>query len=359
MRVRPWVAATLVSGLVVTAAGVSPVVVPVVRLVSATVAHAQLNAVTATSAANAWAVGTLSGKRTFVEHWNGRSWKVQSSPNASTYNYLMAVSATSTSSAWAVGYSQSSVGCGTCSRTLIEHWNGSRWRIVHSPNVGTSSLSNTLYGVAAVSGSDAWAVGVANSPGHGFRPVLEQWTGTTWVLRSGVKSYDQFQAVTGTSPSNVWAIGGSGIEHWNGTGWQQQLVNQGSEYLDAGSATSPANAWAVGLQLSGHTTYPRAREWTGNNWTVTATPKLTNGSLTGVAATSPTNAWAVGWYGSPHPFILRWNGTEWTRQTVPNVGGAEFLAVTATSTTNAWAVGFTTATNSLIEHWNGTIWKRQ
>src|SRR5437868_6734376 len=113
-------AAGLVLSLPFVTAGAAPLV-----LASATMPHGQLHAVTATSPRNAWAVGTLGGKHTLVEHWNGSSWRVQASPNESTYNYLYGVSATAASNAWAVGYSQNSVGCGSCSRTLIEHWNGS------------------------------------------------------------------------------------------------------------------------------------------------------------------------------------------------------------------------------------------
>ena len=39
----------------------------------------------------------------------------------------------------------------------VEHWNGTSWAIVPSPNMGTGN--NHLNGVAAVSASDVWAVG--------------------------------------------------------------------------------------------------------------------------------------------------------------------------------------------------------
>ncbi len=44
-------------------------------------------------------------------------------------NILLAATATSEDDVWAVGESLNSVG----SQTLIEHWNGVKWRIVHSP----------------------------------------------------------------------------------------------------------------------------------------------------------------------------------------------------------------------------------
>jgi hypothetical protein len=46
------------------------------------------------------------------------------------------------------------------SHTLIEHWNGSAWTIVPSPNVGSGN--NSLAAVAARSANDVWAVGYAD-----------------------------------------------------------------------------------------------------------------------------------------------------------------------------------------------------
>jgi hypothetical protein len=48
---------------------------------------------------------------------------------------------------------------GTTDQTLIEHWNGTSWKQVTSPNPGGSSDDNILNGVAATSSTNAWAVG--------------------------------------------------------------------------------------------------------------------------------------------------------------------------------------------------------
>src|SRR5438105_3286110 len=50
-------------------------------------------------------------------------------------NYLNGVSATSSTDAWAVG----SYTVGTAANTLAEHWNGTSWSVVPSPNVGSGS----------------------------------------------------------------------------------------------------------------------------------------------------------------------------------------------------------------------------
>ena len=51
--------------------------------------------------------------------------------------------------AWAVGEYLDGSGP---NRTLAEHWNGTSWSVVPSPN-------GYLYGVAAVTANDVWAVG--------------------------------------------------------------------------------------------------------------------------------------------------------------------------------------------------------
>ena len=119
-----------------------------------------LNGVAAISATDVWAVGYyINGtgvNQTLVEHWNGSAWSVVPSPNVGTTydNYLKGVAAVSATNVWAVGYYYN----GTVYQTLMEHWNGSAWSVVSSPNAGTS-YDNYLTGVGAVSSTDVWAVG--------------------------------------------------------------------------------------------------------------------------------------------------------------------------------------------------------
>ena len=62
------------------------------------------------------------------------------------------MAAVSSSDVWAVG-SQGS-------RTLTEHWDGTRWSVVTSPNpLPTTKGNNFLTSVTTVSSGDVWAVG--------------------------------------------------------------------------------------------------------------------------------------------------------------------------------------------------------
>jgi hypothetical protein len=48
---------------------------------------------------------------------------------------------------------------GVTARTLIEQWDGSAWSIASSPNSGTSTSGNYLFGATCASASQCWAVG--------------------------------------------------------------------------------------------------------------------------------------------------------------------------------------------------------
>ena len=83
---------------------------------------------------------------------------------------LEAVAATSASNAWAVGLTDST------HKALIERWNGTVWKQVPTP---TPAGGGSLAGVAATSGSNAWAVGQTGSAGR-IKTLILRWNGKTW-----------------------------------------------------------------------------------------------------------------------------------------------------------------------------------
>jgi hypothetical protein len=102
-------------------------------------------------------------------------WSIIASPNAGLYDELDGVSVLSANDVWAVGYITALNG--TDNQTLIQHWDGSQWKIVSSPNPG--SARDQLYGVAAISANDVWAVGSSFNGGNSnILPLLEHWDGT-------------------------------------------------------------------------------------------------------------------------------------------------------------------------------------
>jgi len=75
--------------------------------------------------------------KALIEHYNGTSWSIVSSPNPSNADNTLLESVVSTSSgiAWAVGYTSTNTGT---NQTVIEQWNGASWNLVSSPNPTTA-----------------------------------------------------------------------------------------------------------------------------------------------------------------------------------------------------------------------------
>jgi hypothetical protein len=118
----------------------------------------ELDGVVVRSASSAWAVGfdnpNAQYSKSLIEHWNGSHWRRVSSPDRAYGNYLLSVDARSNSDIWAVGYAANPKGY----HTLAEHWNGSRWSLATTPDPNPSF--NLLFGISFVPGTRTfWAVG--------------------------------------------------------------------------------------------------------------------------------------------------------------------------------------------------------
>src|SRR5207253_1509847 len=135
-------------------------------------------------ASNVWAVGWQANRgiaQTLIEHWNGTQWSVVKSPSpASVDNELFGVAAVSATNVWAVGFIANNTANGPVEKTLIEHWNGTQWSVMKSPS--PSSVDNNLTGVAAVSANDVWAVGFYANSSNIWQTLTEHWNGTRWSV---------------------------------------------------------------------------------------------------------------------------------------------------------------------------------
>ena len=136
--------------------------------------HASLAAVSCPSTTNCTAVGSQGSTKdfttkSFVEHWNGKSWSIVPSadPKGAIQVSLSDVSCRSTSSCYAAGgYSTPSAG-----KTLVEHWNGKAWSIVASANPAHSAVA-VLNSVSCPSPTRCIAVGSFDSR-NGFFTLTE------------------------------------------------------------------------------------------------------------------------------------------------------------------------------------------
>ena len=110
----------------------------------------------------------------------GTKWSTVGSTAPATAN-LAAVSAISGSDAWAAGQycvSNCSSPAGVID-TLIMHWNGTKWSQVNSPSP-SSTGRNLLFAVTATTASNAWAVGGYPNSSLVATTLILHWNGTKW-----------------------------------------------------------------------------------------------------------------------------------------------------------------------------------
>ena len=316
-----------------------------------------LTGVTAISRTDAWAVGyyrdlNTNGFHTLVLHWDGTSWTQITSPSPTggpgQGSFLMSVSAVSSSDVWAVG--QYSNGA---NQTLVLHWNGKSWTSVASPNPGGTSSGdqNTLSSISADSPTDAWTVGnFGDLVTHAEQTLIEHWDGSTWTVvtspnpggaaNSNAENFlTSVAAATGTDPlavgvyrpgvtSNKTMVLQQSAGKWN----QSPTPNPGqpsdsylsgvTEHATAKPTSNPPDAWAVGEYTNPAS--PNATETlvlhnTSTGWTQVVSPNpsgTTSGEneLFSTTEVSAGNAWAVGTFFASQTWktlVIHWDGTTW------------------------------------------------
>jgi len=229
-----------------------------------------LYGMTAVSATDIWAVGTLLTGTTqsleaLFEHWDGTAWTAQT---GQFYGFMQGVSADAANDIWAVGYSGNV--------TFAQHYDGTNWTKFRTPDVGTGP--NSLHGVLALAPNNVWAVGYSTAtlkpPPNQYevptKTLIEHYDGTSWsvVPSPNVGPNSQYQSnrllgITAVSPDDIWAFGSyfaaSGSEnqmtlvlHWDGTSWtiapspSPEPGNFLADILWSGVVTAPGNVWIMG-----------------------------------------------------------------------------------------------------------------
>ncbi|HKS76917.1 MAG TPA: hypothetical protein VJQ82_27155 [Terriglobales bacterium] len=342
-----------------------------------------MNAVSAVSTSDAWAVGykhdnNLNDSRTLALHWNGSSWATVATPNpgttpncrnSNTGNVLNSVSAVSSSDVWAVGFSFT---CTALLRPMILHFDGTSWKVVPSPKLGTNDNS-ALNGVVALASDNVFAVGYQPAPNGAVLTLVEHWDGTSWKIMPSPSPTlgNVLSAIAANSPTDIWAVGTRSdqattsiqtlVEHFDGTSWKivpspnplpKAFFNQ--NVLTSLTATSATDVTAVGLlnDAANRRVLTLVEHWDGSKWSVIPSPNQSTAvgalnTLHGVAAVSGGDVYAVGFFadtataGQEETLIEHFDGSSWsiiaspTRDMSQQLNGAFVLP----GTTNVWSVG--------------------
>ena len=329
--------------------------------------------ISGSSPSDIWAVGSLlpipsaTILHNLALHYNGTSWTRVKTPDAGPEgNQLYGVAALPDGTAWATGiYVQAS---GHTGRALTMHWSRGKWTIVAAANPG--SADDMLFSVAAVSDSDAWAVGAYDGSDGYFHPLIEHWNGQHWTaarIRGIGSAADGSLSSVTVSGRAVWATGqlsGHGSDrqvvlHVVGSHWavvpEHVVRTPAGAVADAypnSIADSPAGLWIAGNDRAGHSGFSTLVEGpVGHRPAEVSTPDPTPQDNC-LQAIAPVNggkeAWAVGHdvpvsTGNAASLIEYGSATGgWTvvASPDPSANGNNILdGIFALSSTNVWAVG--------------------
>jgi hypothetical protein len=329
--------------------------------------HARLQAVADLGAQDAWAVGftgdvapgTTTPSGGLVEHWDGTRWLIASTPG-SMAETLNAVAGTGPSDVWAAGSMNLGAPPPAGDNAFFEHFNGTSWQTVPGPAGNFSEDPVAVTALAALSPSDVWAMGTQNpelSGQPGSLNMAAHWNGKRWtVVHTPNLGNNMFQTdvptgVTAISTTDVWA---SGVEIT--AGCRAASTRAGSP-LTAGGGT-PVLPLALRLRPGGLRRLPGATgpclvpyvlHWDGKTWTLIKTPNpgAFGSALEGITALSASDIWAVGQTqsstkGPVQTLTERFNGTSWSVVASPDPGKAgndELFAVTSPGGHQVDAVG--------------------
>jgi hypothetical protein len=270
-------------------------------------------ALVSTGPTDVWAFGgdfTGVGEwRTFGERFTGGTWERLNLVDRETTpaeDLLYGAAATGPRDVWTVGTSSKAPGVPT-PRDLIEHWDGTSWKIV-DPGVDTG-LSDGLLAVATPSPGTVWAVGEQRTGGGAdYVPIILHRDGTAWenvpmnVHIPGCKlpARGEMRAVVATSDSDVYAAGWCQYEgslfgpehdyivHWNGSSWSLAYEAPQVDEIKSLAVAPDGQIWAGGDNNLSDARIGHGVLWhgTGTAWTKVDLPanKAISGGVRSIAA---------------------------------------------------------------------------
>lgn len=309
-------------------------------------------------------------------------WQLETTPDIGAANVLMSLSADSEDDIWSVG------------DFVSLQFNGSVWTALPLVAFETTQPSeDTMSSVAATSPADVWAVGSAlvetESGGSHLIGMIEHFDGTQWSIVTSPQfaSGVELSAIHAVSANDIFAVGESNadaqqpnplVEHFDGTSWSvvalPQLGNGQTGALLGIAVISGTDIWVIGDSGSVVPTAIIAMHFNGQEWSIVPVPVPLNGKIhgldfgRGVTAIATSDVWAVGDFtnlaGVQKTLTEHWDGKAWKIVPSANAGQAgdasRLEGVTAISSTDVWACGQTqdptVGFTNLIEHWDGTRW---
>jgi hypothetical protein len=329
----------------------------------------RLLGVTAIGPNNAWAAGYSLGAagddKSLILHWDGSQWRQVAAPLVGSSPVLFAVLAVNADNIWVVGADYN-----TFNRTLAEHWDGHKWAVVPTPNANLDQ--NELTSICGQPNGNLWSVGSSYAAGVGVTPIIERFKSGQWKLVAGSSGAmaASLNGVTCLANNTAVAVGDvtandpqGVIEHWTGSSWVLDPSHDPplTTHILNGVTAVPGSQsiWAVGGNV---------QEWVRGSWRLVSSPNIgAENGLSGVTlvdAGGQMNVWAAGWVtpaqGRASAVVTRLIGRKWVSHVFPQIGlgGNVLNGIAAVSPTDVWAAGasYGSVDKPLTFHWNGNVW---
>ncbi len=248
---------------------------------------ADASAVSAYDASNVWTAGRT------IRYFNGSSWQIQQKP--ADFFSASGIYALDPSHVWAVG-------------SGIIFYDGSTWE----KQFETQSVASAIW---AADANHAWAAELVqlgcHQGGCAYEEYIYYFDGSTWSEQYSFYSDEPgITAISGSSPSDVWAVGGSNLLRYNGTSWTRETSSysfQDLEVLDAN------HIWAV---TGSEVLFNDGANWFFEMSGLDQANKLSVSAVDCVWVKTVDKAWyynGVGW--TSFPFVSEFR-TPWTDVTM-------------------------------------------
>ncbi|HEX2210591.1 MAG TPA: hypothetical protein VHG93_23120 [Longimicrobium sp.] len=232
-----------------------------------------------------WAVGGGYGE---IHHFDGRRWSLVPALNENWSN----VWAQSPANAYVVGGAWGNV----------IRWNGSGWDTVF-PAVDRRRFWD-VWGFAA---NDVYLTGGWwNTAAQRYDNFMWHWNGTAWDS-TAFEPGTGVGTLWGTSPTNLYGLGGGGVMRYDGTSWTQVATTPYGLREIWGSG--PDDVWAVGGGYHNGGPEGTVLHYDGVSWSEVQTGAPA--TVAGVYAPNPDKVYLVGYRGMIH----KRSGGQWVAET--------------------------------------------
>lgn len=272
---------------------------------------------------------------------------------------------------WAVGKRRTTVGGATEFRTWAQRCSGGTCTATYPRDYESPpSTSNSLESVSGTSSSDVWAIGYARISGV-TAATTHHFDGTAWTVVPNPVASGALYGVSARAVDDVWAVGAEGsfgpqdqvVLHWDGTTWSRVPFTVGGDcvpydFLRDVTADGRRPLVIGECRVGAGPTESMIATYKNGRWVRQPVAGFdTDADLSAVAWVG-RQAWVSGstFVGGGDTLTARWRkGQGWAAVSTGGLDG-NLRGIAGASRRDVWAVGLSGCCYRLALHWDGESW---